>query len=58
MMDVDGAYRLQIPNRSDWEIELFPGITVVPKKVPNRFWRYMHYLMFGFVWRKINDQAT
>ena len=47
-----------IPEYSDWECHLFgmhTGIIVRPIKgnVPNFFWRWMQYLIFGNKWRKL-----
>lgn len=43
---------------SDWECELFGmgryGIKIVPVvgNVPNAFWRWMQYLVFGNRWKR------
>jgi len=47
-------YVVHIPKPSDWEVELCPGFTATPRQggEPNWFHRWMHWLAFGFVWRK------
>jgi hypothetical protein len=42
------------PELSDWQLELSPGyfVAVLKGNEPNWFWRKMHYLAFGFKWRK------
>ena len=49
--------KLSSPEYSDWECHLFgmhTGIIVHPIKgnVPNFFWRWMQYLIFGNRWVK------
>jgi hypothetical protein len=49
---------IEIPQLSDWECELFGmgtnGIKVIPAvgNVPNWFWRWCQFLVFGNRWRR------
>jgi hypothetical protein len=41
------------PKHSGWKAEC-AGVTYIPQygQVPNRFWRMMQHLAFGFKWSK------
>jgi hypothetical protein len=49
---------IEVPPLSDWECELFGmgtnGIKVIPSvgNVPNWFWRWCQFLVFGNRWRR------
>ena len=62
MMDQSfNSLRIQIPEASDWQCEMFgtgpTGMILRPRKgsEPNFFWRWMQYLCFGNRWVRRTD---
>jgi hypothetical protein len=47
-----GEYIFKQPESSGWECTLMDGLVLRPPKgkAPNRFWRLMQRLFFGFRW--------
>jgi hypothetical protein len=45
-------YKFKRPEPSGWKCTLVDGLVLLPQKgkVPNRFWRLMQRLFFGFRW--------
>ena len=50
---------ISLPTLSNWKCELCGiknGITIQPMEgnVPNRFWRFMQYILLGNKWTKVS----
>lgn len=52
----DSHFTIHVPEPSGWRCVLFGNTVFVPTKpcrIPNWFWRKMHYLVFGIRWERV-----
>lgn len=55
---VDDQYSFSFvtPPKMEARLYITPSFCIDQKKMPNCFHRLMHWLMFGFKWKKIEDE--